>query len=66
MILGRGAYDRGAHTHRINPATPGVAYVSVDGEPDPVRVRFAWHSDDQHIADTAARHAPTTRHLEAA
>jgi S-DNA-T family DNA segregation ATPase FtsK/SpoIIIE len=60
MILGRGAYDRGAHTHRISPATPGVAYVSIDGEPDPVRVR-APHITDQHIADTAARHAPPTR-----
>ena len=29
---------------------PGVAYVAVDGVPDPVRVRFAWHSDDD-IAD---------------
>jgi S-DNA-T family DNA segregation ATPase FtsK/SpoIIIE len=65
MILGRGAYDRGAHTHRINPATPGVAYVSVEDSPDPMRVRFAWHSDAA-IADVAARHAPTTRHLEAA
>jgi S-DNA-T family DNA segregation ATPase FtsK/SpoIIIE len=65
MILGRGAYDRGAHTHRINPATPGVAYVSVEDQPDPMRVRFTWW-DDQAIADTAARHAPTTRHLEAA
>jgi S-DNA-T family DNA segregation ATPase FtsK/SpoIIIE len=46
MILGRGAYDRGAHTHRINPATPGVAYVSVEDSPDPMRVRFTWHWDD--------------------
>jgi DNA segregation ATPase FtsK/SpoIIIE, S-DNA-T family len=65
MLLGRGAYDRGAHAHRISPTTPGVAYVSADGEPDPVRVR-APHITDQHITDTAARHAPTTRHLEAA
>jgi S-DNA-T family DNA segregation ATPase FtsK/SpoIIIE len=65
MILGRGAYDRGAHTHRINPTTPGVAYVSVEDSPDPMRVRFTWW-DDQAIADTAARYAPTTRHLEAA
>jgi hypothetical protein len=28
---------------------PGVAYVVVEGIPDPVRVRFAWYSDD-HIA----------------
>jgi S-DNA-T family DNA segregation ATPase FtsK/SpoIIIE len=65
MLLGRGAYDRGAHAHRISPTTPGVAYVSIDGEPDPVRVR-APHITDQHITDTAARYAPTTRHLEAA
>lgn len=65
MLLGRGVYDRGAHAHRISPATPGVAYVSIDGEPDPVRVR-APHLTDQHIADAAARYAPTARHLEAA
>jgi DNA segregation ATPase FtsK/SpoIIIE, S-DNA-T family len=65
MILGRGAYDRGAHTHRINPATPGVAYVSVEDSPDPMRVRFTWW-DDQAIADTATRYTPTTPHLEAA
>jgi S-DNA-T family DNA segregation ATPase FtsK/SpoIIIE len=65
MVLGRGARDRGALTDRISPATPGVGYVSVDGQPDPVRVRFSYW-DDQAIADTVNRHAPTTRHLEAA
>ena len=33
---------------------PGVAYVAVDGIPDPVRVRFAWHSDDTTIAQLTA------------
>jgi S-DNA-T family DNA segregation ATPase FtsK/SpoIIIE len=65
MILGRGAYDRGAHTHRISPTTPGVAYVSIDGEPDPVRVRFSYW-DDEAIADAVNRYAPAPRLKEAA
>jgi S-DNA-T family DNA segregation ATPase FtsK/SpoIIIE len=65
MVLGRGAYDRGAHTHRISPTTPGVGYVSVDGEPDPVRVRFSYW-DDQAIADVVNRYALVRRLKEAA
>ena len=43
---------------------PGVAYVAVDGIPDPVRVRFAWHSDE-HIAQLVTRTAGTESGLTA-
>ncbi len=49
LSLGTDAHNRGAHCELIPETMPGVAYVAVDGIPDPVRVRFAWHSDD-HIA----------------
>lgn len=61
LVLGDGATDAGAEAHMIPVAGPGngyatagVGYVRVEGEPDPVRVRFPytddallseWHSD---------------------
>lgn len=48
MVLGRGARDRGARADKISEATPGVGYVVVDDQPQPVRVRFA-HVTDDHI-----------------
>lgn len=46
LSLGTDAHNRGAHCELIPETMPGVAYVAVDGIPDPVRVRFAWHTDD--------------------
>jgi len=49
MVLGDGALDRGAAAHLIstNPETgAGVAFVRLETDPDPVRVRAAWVSDD--------------------
>jgi DNA segregation ATPase FtsK/SpoIIIE, S-DNA-T family len=49
MVLGDGARDRGALADLIpnNPTTgAGVAYVRLESDPDPVRVRAAWVSDD--------------------
>jgi S-DNA-T family DNA segregation ATPase FtsK/SpoIIIE len=46
MVLGRAALNAGAKAHEIPKALPGVAYVTVDGDPDPYRVRFA------HVTDT--------------
>ena len=43
--LGSDAHNRGAACELIPDTLPGVAYVAQDGIPDPVRVRFAWHSD---------------------
>jgi S-DNA-T family DNA segregation ATPase FtsK/SpoIIIE len=56
MVLGDGARDRGAACELISsdPATgAGVAFVRLEADPDPVRVRAGWVSDaDIHaIAD---------------
>jgi DNA segregation ATPase FtsK/SpoIIIE, S-DNA-T family len=48
MVLGDGARDRGATCELISsdPATgAGVAFVRVEADPDPVRVRAGWVSD---------------------
>jgi S-DNA-T family DNA segregation ATPase FtsK/SpoIIIE len=70
MVLGDGARDRGGQADLIStdPATgAGVAYVRVEADPDPVRVRAAWVSDDDirsMIAD-AVPAAPAPLSLEA-
>ena len=48
MVLGDGARDRGALADQISTdATTGagVAYVRLETDPDPVRVRAAWVTD---------------------
>ena len=60
MVLGDGARDRGATADLIStdPATgAGVAYVRLQDDPDPVRVRAAWVSDAD-IRAMAAEYAP--------
>ena len=48
MVLGDGARDRGA-TCELIPSDPstgaGVAFVRLEADPDPVRVRAGWVSD---------------------
>jgi S-DNA-T family DNA segregation ATPase FtsK/SpoIIIE len=49
MILGDGARDRGALCDAIStdPATgAGVGFVRLEADPDPIRVRAAWVTDD--------------------
>jgi DNA segregation ATPase FtsK/SpoIIIE, S-DNA-T family len=49
MVLGDGARDRGATSDLISadPTTgAGVAFVRLEADPDPVRVRAAWVSDE--------------------
>jgi S-DNA-T family DNA segregation ATPase FtsK/SpoIIIE len=46
MVLGPGVRERGARCDQIPETLPGVGYVVVDGDPDPIRVRFA------HITET--------------
>jgi S-DNA-T family DNA segregation ATPase FtsK/SpoIIIE len=61
MVLGDGARDRGAAAELIstNPEVgAGVAYVRLESDPDPVRVRAAWVSDAD-ITAMAAGCAPT-------
>ncbi len=48
MVLGEGARDRGATCELISsdPATgAGVAFVRLEADPDPVRVRAGWVAD---------------------
>ncbi|MDQ2874741.1 MAG: FtsK/SpoIIIE domain-containing protein, partial [Actinomycetota bacterium] len=61
MVLGDGARDRGAFADIISsdPATgAGVAFVRLETDPDPVRVRAAWVSDDDitAMADSCVPH----------
>ena len=60
MVLGDGARDRGATADLISadPATgAGIAYVRLESDPDPVRVRAAWVSDDD-ITAMCRQYAP--------
>ncbi len=48
MVLGDGAYERGALADQISPVPhvgAGVGYVRLEDAPDPVRVRAAYVSD---------------------
>jgi S-DNA-T family DNA segregation ATPase FtsK/SpoIIIE len=57
LLLGRGARERGARTEGIPEGTPGVAYVTQDDRPEPVRVRFGY-ADDALITALAVEHRP--------
>jgi DNA segregation ATPase FtsK/SpoIIIE, S-DNA-T family len=60
MVLGDGAYDRGATCELISsdPSTgAGVAFVRLEADPDPVRVRAGWVSDAD-IRDLASQCIP--------
>jgi S-DNA-T family DNA segregation ATPase FtsK/SpoIIIE len=57
LILGPGARDRGAKADLIPHSLPGVAFVHIDGIPEPVRIRFA-HVTDQQIRMLAAPRRP--------
>ncbi|WP_370934898.1 FtsK/SpoIIIE domain-containing protein [Amycolatopsis sp. cg13] len=46
MVLGDGAYERGAWANRIPETTPGVGYVWGEGIREPLRVRAGWVSDE--------------------
>jgi S-DNA-T family DNA segregation ATPase FtsK/SpoIIIE len=53
MVLGDGAHDRGATCELIStdPATgAGVAFVRLEADPDPIRVRAGWVSDADILA----------------
>ncbi len=53
LLLGDGARDRGALADQIPTSGKGVAYVLLDGQPEPARVRFSYLPDDV-IRDMAA------------
>jgi len=65
MVLGDGARDRGAACDLIasDPATgAGVAFVRLEADPDPVRVRAGWVTDAD-IRDMAAQCAADSEPL---
>jgi hypothetical protein len=57
MVLGEGARDRGALCDRIPMSMPGTAYVVLDGDPTPERVRFPFDTDKDitELAQTYGR-----------
>jgi DNA segregation ATPase FtsK/SpoIIIE, S-DNA-T family len=62
LVLGDGARDRGALCDQIstNPTTgAGVGYLRLEADPDPIRVRAAFVSDDD-IRTMVADYAPVT------
>jgi DNA segregation ATPase FtsK/SpoIIIE, S-DNA-T family len=68
LVRGEGAHDRGARCEDISshPATgAGVRFVRLETDPDPVRVRAAFVSDDDIRAMTAT-YIPATPAAEAA
>ena len=46
MVLGDGAYERGAWAHRIGESEAGVGYVFGEGVREPLRVRAGWVPDE--------------------
>ena len=64
MVLGDGASDRGATADQISTdpgVGAGVAYIRIESDPDPVRVRAAWVSDDDITAMCHHYAAPAPR-----
>ncbi|MET7993353.1 FtsK/SpoIIIE domain-containing protein [Amycolatopsis sp. NPDC005232] len=46
MVLGDGAFERGAWANRIGDSEAGVGYVWGEGIREPLRVRAGWVSDE--------------------
>jgi S-DNA-T family DNA segregation ATPase FtsK/SpoIIIE len=46
MVLGDGAYERGAWANRITDTEAGVGYVFGEGIREPLRIRAGWVPDD--------------------
>jgi S-DNA-T family DNA segregation ATPase FtsK/SpoIIIE len=46
MVLGDGAYERGAWANRIGESEAGAGYVFGEGVREPLRVRAGWVPDD--------------------
>jgi S-DNA-T family DNA segregation ATPase FtsK/SpoIIIE len=70
MVLGDGARDRGAACDLIasDPETgAGVAFVKIETDPDPVRVRAGWvtDADIRDMADACATDQAATLAIEA-
>jgi S-DNA-T family DNA segregation ATPase FtsK/SpoIIIE len=46
MVLGDGAYERGAWANRIGESEAGVGYVFGEGVREPLRIRSGWVPDE--------------------
>lgn len=46
MVLGDGAYERGAWANRIGDSEAGVGFVWGEGIREPLRIRAGWVSDE--------------------
>jgi S-DNA-T family DNA segregation ATPase FtsK/SpoIIIE len=46
MVLGDGAYERGAWANRVGESEAGVGYVFGEGVREPLRVRAGWVPDE--------------------
>jgi DNA segregation ATPase FtsK/SpoIIIE, S-DNA-T family len=69
LVLGDGARDRGAACDQISsePSTgAGVGFIRLEADPDPVRVRAAFVSDDDIRAMAAEFTRPDQRSALAA
>jgi S-DNA-T family DNA segregation ATPase FtsK/SpoIIIE len=58
LVLNRGAYDKGARADKIT--IQGVGFVEVDGQAEPVRVRFCNVTDDHITALCGGWRPPTS------
>ncbi|RSN28620.1 cell division protein FtsK [Amycolatopsis sp. WAC 01416] len=71
MVLGDGAYERGAWANRIEESAAGVGYIWGEGIREPLRVRAGWVPDETvkaletyvtnggaHVVDLATRRGP--------
>ncbi|CUU61096.1 DNA segregation ATPase FtsK/SpoIIIE, S-DNA-T family [Parafrankia irregularis] len=58
MVLGPGAWERGARCEEIPTWAHGTGYVKLDGRREPVRVRAAYPDDDDVAALAAGYPAP--------
>jgi S-DNA-T family DNA segregation ATPase FtsK/SpoIIIE len=56
LVLGEGARDRGAWCDKIRADRQGVGYAIPESSPEPIRMRFPFHSDEA-IAELARTHA---------
>ncbi|MQA78107.1 MAG: cell division protein FtsK [Streptosporangiales bacterium] len=57
LVLGSTARKNGARCDEISEDTPGVAFVAVETEKEPVRVRFGY-VDDEEITRLAVTYPP--------
>lgn len=57
LVLDDDAVDRGAACHLIPKSLPGVGYMILEDHPQPVRLRFPYH-DDNDVKALASRYTP--------